>query len=141
MAAEQPQGEKSFKVQDRRRFSESGEARPDTADDGERAGRSAASQDESREEPQPQGASHTAEISFASFVIGLSTQALALLGEIQHPEQGTQAVDLVGTRQIIDILGLLREKTRGNLDEGEHTLLESALYDLRMMYVQKSRSR
>jgi hypothetical protein len=39
---------------------------------------------------------------------------------------------------MIDILGLLNEKTRGNLDAGESALLEGALYDLRMKYVERS---
>jgi hypothetical protein len=148
MAGDEPQGERSFKVEDRRRFSETGEARPEAADAGEDAFRRAESErppeaSEQRQADDSHGwaGEQTAEITFASFIVGLSTQALAHLGEIRHPEHGTAQVDLSAAREIIDILGLLQAKTRGNLDEGETALLESALYDLRMIYVQKSRSR
>jgi hypothetical protein len=49
---------------------------------------------------------------------------------------GGVARDLGAARQIIDILGILREKTRGNLDRGEEKLLEEILYDLRIRYVE-----
>ncbi|OFV89813.1 MAG: hypothetical protein A3J75_03555 [Acidobacteria bacterium RBG_16_68_9] len=80
-------------------------------------------------------------MNFSTFVLSLSTQALAHLGEIPHPVEGTTTVDLNAARQLIDILGLLREKTRGNLDKTEESLLQNILYDLRMRYVERSRSR
>jgi len=141
MAGDEPQGERSFKVEDRRRFSETGEARPETATAGEGAVQSAASEQPKKDESRHWTSEQTAEITFASFILGLSTQALALLGEIQHPEQSATQVDLTAAREIIDILGLLQTKTRGNLDDAETALLESALYDLRMIYVQRSRKR
>jgi hypothetical protein len=48
-------------------------------------------------------------------------------------------VDLIAARHMIDILAILRDKTTGNLDNAENSLLESALYDLRMKYVEKAR--
>jgi hypothetical protein len=141
MAGDEPQGERSFKVEDRRRFSETGEARPEMASAGEGAVQGVASEQQPKDESHRWASDQTAEITFASFIIGLSTQALALLGEIQHPEQSATQVDLTAAREIIDILGLLQTKTRGNLDEGETGLLESALYDLRMIYVQRIRKR
>jgi hypothetical protein len=141
MASDEPQEERSFRVEDRRRFSETGEARPDAADAGKEADQGAASEQQQKDEPRQWANEQTAEITFASFILGLSTQALAQLGEIQHPEQSTTQVDLTAARQIIDILALLQAKTCGNLDEGETALLESALYDLRMIYVQRSRNR
>jgi len=136
MAADEE--EKPFKVEDRRRFSESGEARSEVKDSVEPEQKE--TQNEPTAEPYLGPGSEAAEITFASFVIGLSTQALAHLGEIAHPEHGRREVDLMGARHIIDILGLLQEKTSGNLDDGERALLESALYDLRMLYVQKKRN-
>jgi hypothetical protein len=139
MAADESEEKKGFKVEDRRRFSEDGEARPGV-DEAEPSQQDAPSEDQERspEEP-PQSGKQAIEITFASFIIGLSTQALALLGEIPHPEEGATKVDLDGARHIIDILGLLQEKTRGNLDSSEETLLENALYDLRMRYVERAR--
>ncbi|MCI0636564.1 MAG: DUF1844 domain-containing protein [Actinobacteria bacterium] len=75
-------------------------------------------------------------VSFSTFVLGLSTQALMLLGEIPDPSSGQTARDLVGSKHVIDILGILRDKTRNNLEQAEEHLLDSILYDLRMRYVE-----
>jgi hypothetical protein len=56
-----------------------------------------------------------------------------------HPATGERIEDLVGAQQIIDIIALLRDKTRGNLSRDEDTLLEAILFDLRMKYVEKAR--
>jgi hypothetical protein len=79
------------------------------------------------------------ELNFSTFVISLSTQVLAQLGELEDPVQGPTGVDLVGAKQLIDILGILKEKTKGNLDESEKALLDHCLYDLRMKYVELAR--
>ena len=67
--------------------------------------------------------------------------ALAHLGEMPNPVDGTTRVDLEAARQIIDIVAMLRDKTKGNLDEAENALLDDALYDLRMKYVERARGR
>jgi hypothetical protein len=96
---------------------------------------SAARQAESPRE----GAVPLPEVSFSTFIFSLSSSALVHLGEI--PEPGTQKVhqDLQLAKQIIDTLGMMDEKTRGNLDGNEERLLKSMLYDLRMRFVQKSK--
>jgi hypothetical protein len=144
----------SFKVQDRRRFSATGEAREDVADD--RTTATAAAEQPPRAEGlgtvEPDVGSDAdlshaaeagtgAEITFASFIFSLSTQALVHLGEMPDPVDGSTHENLEGARQIIDILAILGEKTRGNLDAAESSLLESALYDLRMRYVDRARHR
>ena len=88
MAGDEPQGERAFKVEDRRRFSETGDARTDVSGDEQRPEQEPAAAREGKGEPPPEAGAPPAEITFASFILGLSTQALALLGEIQHPEQG-----------------------------------------------------
>jgi hypothetical protein len=80
------------------------------------------------------------EVSFATFVFSLSSSALVHLGEIPEPETSRTQVDLVLAKQIIDTLGMLEEKTRGNLEPDEERLMKSVLYDLRLRYVQKSHS-
>ena len=75
-------------------------------------------------------------VTFSTFVLGLSTQALLHLGEIPNPVNRAVERDLVAAKQVIDILGILREKTRSNLDPSEEALLDSMLYDLRMRYVE-----
>ena len=75
------------------------------------------------------------EINFSSFVLSLSTQGLMCLGEVPDPQGGKPQQDLTAARQIIDILGMLKEKTTGNLHQAETQLLDHILFDLRMRYV------
>jgi uncharacterized protein DUF1844 len=79
------------------------------------------------------------EISFGAFLMSLSTEALVHLGEMTDPSVGQAQRDLAMAQQLIDILGMLREKTRGNLDHDEQALLDAILFDLRMKYVEIAR--
>ncbi|OGP98859.1 MAG: hypothetical protein A2W10_01245 [Deltaproteobacteria bacterium RBG_16_55_12] len=93
----------------------------------------------SQEEPREKKTAASAglpEISFSAFVISLSTQALMHLGEIANPLSGKVETDIPVAKQLIDIIGVLREKTRGNLDSGEEKLMDDVLFDLRMRYVE-----
>ena len=80
-----------------------------------------------------------AELDFGHFLMSLASSALFHLGEVVHAgESETEAgnrVNLPLAKQTIDILGMLREKTRGNLTQEEAQLLDHLLYDLRMKYV------
>ena len=69
---------------------------------------------------------------FATAGCGRSLSA----GEIPNPMSGKSETDVPVAKQMIDILGMLREKTRGNLDAGEQRLMEDILFDLRMKYVE-----
>ncbi len=138
MAGEEEKQEgKGFTVQDRRRFS------PDTGDARENAPDRSASEeqqkiaDESLSKSE-QHAGHEAlpEINFSTFVISLSTQALMHLGEIPNPLTGKEDRDVPAAKQMIDILGMLQDKTRGNLTNGEAKLMEDILFDLRMKYIE-----
>jgi uncharacterized protein DUF1844 len=76
------------------------------------------------------------EMSFATLVLSLSTSALLHLGVPPEATSGPEPeINLPLARQTIDILEILQEKTRGNLDEAETKLLESVLHDLRLRYV------
>jgi uncharacterized protein DUF1844 len=79
------------------------------------------------------------EITFGTFVVGLSTQALVHLGEIPDPLSGQPSADLAAAQQLIDIIAILKEKTQGNLDRDEDALLETILFELRMKYVERAR--
>lgn len=81
----------------------------------------------------------TAAISFGAFLMSLSTEALVHLGEMADPASGHQQRDLAMAQQLIDILGMLRDKTRGNLEHDEQALLDAILFDLRMKYVEIAR--
>lgn len=84
---------------------------------------------------EPMSANGLPEINFASFIISLSSSALFHLGEIPDPGTNQTQRNLPLAKQTIDILGLLKEKTVGNLERDETQLLENLLYDLRMRYV------
>ena len=75
------------------------------------------------------------EMDFGAFVMSMAHSALVHLGELEHPDAGQRATNLALAKQTIDILGMLRDKTRGNLTEEEARLLEHLVYDLRMKYV------
>lgn len=142
---EEQEDKRGFKVQDRRRFSpETGEAR-----ETEETIRSvevptqaaAAAATEQTEEPRREQlrgnrpAAATSVISFSSFILGLSTQALMYMGEIPSAPGQPVHTDFAAAQQMIDVLAMLKQKTTGNLDAGEAAMLENALFDLRMHYV------
>jgi uncharacterized protein DUF1844 len=85
----------------------------------------------------PEGASDSLpEMSFTTLVLSLSTSALLHLGVAPEPGEGpAPETNLPLARQTIDILEILHDKTRGNLDQGESRLLEGVLHDLRMRFV------
>lgn len=76
-------------------------------------------------------------ISFAQFILSLGTTAAVHFGDLPDPATGQRGeTDLIAASQMIELLALLQEKTRGNLDPAEAKLLEDLLYDLRMRFVQ-----
>lgn len=77
------------------------------------------------------------EITFPSFIFSLSSTAFVSLGAVPNPETGQMEKNLPLAKQTIDLLGLLREKTRNNLTPEEDNLFDHLLYDLRMAYVRE----
>jgi hypothetical protein len=75
------------------------------------------------------------EINFINFLFSLSTSVLIQLGEIQDPVSEKIAKNLPLAKQTIDLIGMLKEKTKGNLTADEEKLIENILYDLRIRYV------
>src|SRR5437660_7076731 len=73
--------------------------------------------------------------SFVSLIMSLASNAAASLGMMPHPVTGETGVDLKTAKHWIDVLGMLEEKTHGNLDQQEAQALEGLLADLRMQYV------
>jgi hypothetical protein len=72
--------------------------------------------------------------------MSLASNAAASLGIMPHPMTGETGVDLKTAKHWIDVLGMLEEKTQGNLDEQEAQTLENLLADLRMQYVSLAQS-
>ncbi len=128
-----PEEKKDFIIKDRRIFSEDAqEVKKETAAEETK-------EEVRREEPAPEEAESTSqfpEINFATFIFSLNSSALVHLGMIEDPAIG-QKKNLPMAKQTIDILGVLEEKTRGNLTEDEENLLKHILHDLRLMYVKE----
>ena len=80
-------------------------------------------------------------IDFATFVLSLSHSALVHLGDAPNPVDGAPDQNLLMARQTIDLLGLLEQKTQGNLTGEEERVLQQVLYDLRLRYVEVSRQK
>lgn len=80
-------------------------------------------------------------IDFTTLVLSLSHSVLLHLGDAPDPTTGEREVNLPLARQSIDLIALLQDKTRGNLSGSEERTLSQALYDLRMRYVEVSKSR
>jgi len=78
---------------------------------------------------------------FSFFVTTLSLQASIALGQIPNPATEKKEEDLTQAKFLIDTLGMLQEKTKGNLSADEVNLLENLLYELRMQYVSKTKER
>ena len=76
-------------------------------------------------------------IDFSTFVLSLSTSALCQMGVVPDPTTGSLLdPDKEIARQTIDAIEMLREKTRGNLDDEERKLIDSLLYELRLKFVE-----
>jgi len=135
--------EKGFTVKDRRKVSlDDAERGTDTEQtqeqtNAEREQTQAGSGDDWRKD-QEKGSFPLPEVTLATFIFSLSSSALLHLGEIADPETNQVRVHLPLAKHVIDTLGMLQEKTKGNLDPDEDNLLKSVLYDLRLRYVQKS---
>jgi hypothetical protein len=80
-----------------------------------------------------------ADLPFTAFVLSLASSAAIHFGDLVDPATGQPApVNLEGASQMIDILALLEEKTRGNLTAEERQVLEQVLYELRMRFIEAS---
>ena len=79
------------------------------------------------------------DLSFTTFVVSLASSAAIHFGDLPDPNTGEPAeLNLEGAAQMIDILALLEEKTRGNLTLEERQVLEQVLYELRLRFVEST---
>jgi len=144
--AENEEKDKGFKVTDRRiSYSEEDLGEEKKKEEAETASRapeqktpeppSAAAGEPTGKEEAPKGGYPP--VDFTQFVLSLGSSAMLQLGEAPHPADGQYHTDIEGARQTIDILGMLEEKTRGNLNREEENLLKNILADLRIRFVKK----
>ncbi len=140
----QSDDDKGFTVSDRRKFTADGEPIQPGPEEEPAAEPKSKSTQADRSASQAEAGSRAAasdegplpEMTFASFIFSLSTSALMHLGAIPDPATGQSSVNLPLAKQTIDLLGILKEKTAGNLDESESKLLDGVLFDVRMRYVE-----
>jgi len=138
MMEEEKEEKKGFRVVDRRVSTQEAaqqekpkkEKKKDKKKEAEPHETQEPTQEAQKEQPPP-----LPEVNFASFIYSLSTSALVHLGEIPEPITEKMDKNLPLAKQTIDILGILQEKTKGNLTQEEENLLNNFLYDLRMRYV------
>ncbi len=149
-----------FQVSDRRRFTAEGALREEA--EGERAepspkvsapprprppsepkpeqpGAQAAASRQARQEYEGAGPA-AGKVTFESLVLSHAQAAMLQLGLLAVDPAQPLEPDLAGARETIDLLGLLQEKTRGNLTPEEDRLLDNALYELRMAWMEASRA-
>ncbi len=119
--------EKGFVVKDKR-FSAKSEAEEPSKPAEEKQAESSQEEKPGQETPLP-------EITFVSLLFSLSTSALIQLGEIQDPVSKQSAKNLPMAKQTIDLIAMLKDKTKGNLTSEEEKLMDNILYDLKMRYV------
>ena len=127
--------EKGFTIKDRRSLDERGDLKDEGQE--EEKPKEAARKTEKRERARVEEAQRVPlpEVNFNSLIFSLSSSALLHLGEIADPQTGEKNRDLSLAKHTIDTIGMLKEKTKGNLEEEEKKFLDSILTDLRWRYV------
>jgi len=130
MSEEEIQGP-GFTVKDKRTFDSQGKVKKES----EKAEKE---EDKEKEKEKEKGSAPLPEINFSSFLVSVSSSTLLHLGEIADPQSGEKKKDLALAKQSIDIISLLKDKTKGNLTQEEEKLLEHLLYDLRIRFVKAS---
>ena len=79
------------------------------------------------------------QVDFSTFIMSLTSSAFYHLGDMPDPSTGKKEVNLPAVQQTIDMLIMLREKTKGNLKEDEEKLVEQLIYELQVKYVAKTK--
>jgi len=125
-----------FVVKDKRLFAESdetenAEAKSTTsAAEPKHASNKTLKSDEENESNYPP-------VNFTNFILSLSTSAFFHFGDFPDPDGGNTEKNLPAAKQTIDILDMLYEKTKGNLNENEAGLIQGVLYELKLRYVKE----
>jgi hypothetical protein len=151
--AEENQG--SFKVTDRRLFNADGtlredalieepapapppEPQPAVSSGSAQPQRQFAAATAPELQPEPEDAEPERTM-FNEFLMGIASSAFIYLGLVEHPATGRRQVDMTAAKESIDMLVMLREKTKGNLTRGEEKFFDDLLSDLKMQYVSMRR--
>ncbi|MCX5853028.1 MAG: DUF1844 domain-containing protein [Deltaproteobacteria bacterium] len=139
---EEDKKEKGFVIKDKRLFDESGDVRQEEPKKAEETApdqknESPAEKTVREEGQEAQAEEHYPDVNFASFVLSLSTSAMYHFGDFPDPVSKQSERNLPAAKQTIDLLSMLKDKTAGNLDEGEKSLIDGLLFELRLRYVKE----
>jgi len=128
--------EKGFIIKDKRSLDEEGalkeEKNGDVTDSKDQETEKRKKEDDARRSPLP-------EVNFNSLIFSLSSSALLHIGDIADPQSGEKKKDLPMAKYSIDIIAMLKEKTKGNLTDEEQKFLDNILADLRLRYVKAAK--
>jgi hypothetical protein len=121
-----------FVIKDKRHFGNAAEDKPQAENTtaGVETKQEKSGPDEDHENNYPA-------VNFTNFVLSLSTSALFHFGDFPDEEGGRTQKNLPAAKQTIDILDMLNEKTKGNLDKNESDLIQGVLYELKMRFVKE----
>ena len=123
--------ENEFSVNDKRGQEKEAKSNPELTVD-------ASAKDESPQEASSEQATQLPEASFINFILSLGTSAMMHMGLV--PEGHQADVNLPMAKHEIELLDMLAEKTKNNLDEKEAELLKQLLYELRLRYVESTKA-
>jgi hypothetical protein len=123
-----------FVIKDKRSSHQSDDEIRET--DQERAKEQAKEQARNKE-AEAQTSQGPMDINYSTFVLSLTSSAFYYLGDLPDPTTGQVQENLPAVKQTIDILAMLKNKTRGNLDAEEEKLMDQLIYELQMKYVAK----
>jgi hypothetical protein len=133
--------DKSYVIRDKRIFAETGDVRrnEESLTEGKPVETQAGPEWQGPEKESPESPQEAAfpEVNFVNFVLSLSTTAMYHFGDFPDPVSQEAQRNLAAAKQTIDILGMLRSKTEGNLDDNEKSLMDGLLFELRMRYVKE----
>lgn len=126
----------AFTVRDRRIFSQDSPIREETSQKVAEEKKAVEMEESSGQQKQAHGPLSAPD--FSSFILSLATSAQVSLGVLPNPNTGKTTRDLSAARQMIDIIAMLKEKTKGNISTEEAALMEEILYSLRMLYIKSA---
>ncbi|MDX1386116.1 MAG: DUF1844 domain-containing protein [bacterium] len=137
MSSEESKENQGFKVSDHRRFNPDGSPKNEAESAPEVP--KAAPPTESETPPEPPGEEagpDSLPADFPTLVLSLASSAQMAMGVAPNPMTGKTQKNLLQAKHAIDLLGVLQEKTKGNLTEEEDKLLQALLTDLRMRFME-----
>ena len=136
---EEKKKDSGFVIKDKRLFGESDKSHSENEKENIAEKKEDEISEKSKETPKESTQQETdyPPVNFSNFVLSLSTSAIYHFGDFPDPEGEKTKKNLPAAKQTIDILDMLSEKTKGNLDENESQLIQGVLYELKMRFVKE----